>query len=162
MTICFLKTNRRCSVFLAWYLKCLKIMLTLLLCSSCAKRIFKRCLCSWLVRCWSFSVDKVKLRWISPRSFCFLVSGFSRFHQPLTPLAGMFFKGISTLPRSSWEFLPVVACRVSFMNFLSPRPSRTWLILLSFSFTDSSGLKSQTSTLRQSCSTLLTSLEQHH
>ena len=67
-------------------------------------------LCSWLVSCWSFSVLmmiivrwifkdswhlplsnfatlqylSVIVRWISPRAFCFFVSGFSRFHQPLT------------------------------------------------------------------------------
>ena len=114
------------------------------------------CALDWLAvgpsRCWWWSLSdwflkipdifhfatlrylSVIVRWISPRAFCFFVSGFSRFHQPLTyrgvvslnggniqiylqiymyqnkqiptPLAGMFFRGISTLPRSSWEILP--------------------------------------------------------
>ena len=82
--------------------------LTLLFWSSWANNILRRCLYSWLVRCWSLSEERLRLKWISPLSFCFLVSGFSRFHQPLTPLAGRIFIGFSRLPSSkmySWTKL---------------------------------------------------------
>ena len=124
------------------------------------------------------------MRWISPRAFCFFVSGFSRFHQPLTWWyteshwqENNFLSSKDTLicrkyvPRwlecSSREFQrcqasrekfflkskivktslmsdknqidniwvwfvwasPAVACSVSFMNFLKPRPSFTWWLM---------------------------------
>ena len=69
-------------------------------------------------------------------------------------------RGISTLPRRSQVVFPADAFKVSLINFRRPRESLMSPTFLNFSFTFSSGLKSQTSTLKLSCSTLFTSLQQ--
>ena len=66
--------------------------------------------------------------------------------------------GISTLPRRSYVVFPAEACKVSLMNLRKPRESLISPNFLNFSLTFSSGLKSQTSIRKLSCSTLFTSL----